>query len=554
VQTPLKYWEMTMRATELSTLIGDPGDLITVQAHSVPGDGGGGTFMWSTIPYPTALPAEDGGIVFGTTPTGRWIRQWSGYINVRWFGARGDGTGFDPILGDTNRIQKAIDFCAAYRSGGEIVGGTVFFPPGIYVVAAPFNNAAFKLILRSRVRLLGCGSSSELRSALNQNFNARTLSEDNPSPDAPPLADVTIQSLRIEGRETEQPHDGTNVQRAAIFVFKTKNLKVIDCIFHDTADAIRLAVECIGTYIAGNEIFGNPIDIGRECLLIHAARESIIENNYIHDCPFATAIKMVEGAPPSIDFSNIVRGNVCMDVGTGVTLKGGCIATDNILKSTLLPAATLGHRCHFIGNRIIEGIQVGILVQSSDDTAENVIIANNTITNIHLADGTACDGIRVVRHTSFIPQNITISSNVIENLPAATNAFNGVLVEQGGDNIAVDNNQIYGAHCGICLGPGSNNTIERFRATNNTITLKANGTGIGLGADSSVNGNLRHVVVSGNIVTKAEPAVTGTVGIKIDGDPDGVILTSNDTSDTATPFLSVGAPPTNLVTANNIGF
>src|SRR5262245_37555343 len=207
---------MEMRAIELSTLIGDPGDLITVLGHSVLGDGGGGTFMWSTMPDPMAMPDEDGGIVFGTTPSGRWIRQWSGYVNVRWFGARGDSVGYDPILGDTNRIQMAIDFCASIKSGGEIVGGTVFFPPGIYVVAAPTSLAAFKLILRSKVRLLGCGSSSELRSALNQNFHARTLTEDNPPPNAPPLEDVTIQSLRIEGRETSQPHDGTNVQRAAI--------------------------------------------------------------------------------------------------------------------------------------------------------------------------------------------------------------------------------------------------------------------------------------------------------------------------------------------------
>ena len=51
-----------MRAIELSTLIGDPGDLITVLEHSVPGDGGGGTFIWSTMPDPTAMPAEDGGM------------------------------------------------------------------------------------------------------------------------------------------------------------------------------------------------------------------------------------------------------------------------------------------------------------------------------------------------------------------------------------------------------------------------------------------------------------------------------------------------------------
>jgi hypothetical protein len=548
---------MEMRATELSTFIGDPGDLVTVSEHSVPGDGGGGTFMWSTMPDPTALPDDDGGIVFGTSPSGRWIRQWSGYVNVRWFGARGDGVGFDPILGDTNRIQKAIDFCAEYKSGGEIVGGTVFFPPGIYVVAAPSNNAAFKLILRSKVRLLGCGAASELRSALNQNYNARMLGEDNPPANAPPLEDVTIQSLRIEGRETDQPHDGTNVQRAAIFVFKTKNFKVIDCIFHDTADTIRLFQECIGTYIAGNEIYGNSIDIGRECLAIAGARESIVENNYIHDCPFATAIKMVEGAVPAVEFSNVVRGNVCLRVGAGVTLKGGCIATSNIIQATISAAANIGHHCHFIDNRIIGGAQFGITLISNDDTTENVIIANNTISNIRFV-GEVCDGIVGEINSGFMPQNITISNNVIENDPAGTHIFSGIRFHFVGSNITIDNNQIYGADNGVFVQPGVSNTIERVRATNNTITLKTNGNGVHLSSVSDANANLRHVVVSGNIVAKAAAAITGTTGILIVGDPDRVILTSNDTSDTDNPFdiepVTNAGPPTNLVTANNLGF
>jgi Pectate lyase superfamily protein len=555
---------MEMKAIELSTLIGDPGDLITVLEHTVPGDGGGGTFMWSTFPDPTLMPDEDGGIVFGTTPSGRWIRQWSGYVNVRWFGARGDGVGYDPIIGDTDaihigdtdRIQKAINFCAAYQSGG-IVGGTVFFPPGIYVVSAPTKKAPFKLILKSKVRLLGSGSSSELRSRLHQNYTSRTLS----SEDSVTLEDVTIQSLKIDGRETDQEHDGTNVQRAAIFVYTSTNFEVIDCIFHNTADAIRLFQSSkgefnIGSYIAGNEIFGNSIDIGRECMIIAGARESIVENNYIHDCPFATGIKM-EGALPAVEFSNLVRGNVCMRIGTGVTLKGGCIVTGNIIEATLGVAAMVGHHCHFISNRIIGGVQVGILLVSNDDTIENVIITNNTISNIRFA-GEACDGIVGLFNSGFMPQNVTISNNIIENDPTGTNPFSGIRFEFVGSDITVDNNQIYGADNGVFVSPHQRNTIERVRATNNTITLKNNGNGVLLTAVSVKNANLRHVVVSGNIVAKAAASITGTTGILIKGDPDRVILTSNDTSDTDTPFNTVIAngagPPTNLVTANNIGF
>jgi parallel beta-helix repeat protein len=312
--------------------------------------------------------------------------------------------------------------------------------------------------------------------------------------------------------------------------------------------------ECIGTYIAGNEISGNSVDIGRECINIHGARESIVENNYIHDCPYATAIQMIEGALPAVEFSNIVRGNVCLRVGAGVRVKGGCIVTGNILQATLGPAATVGHHCHFIGNRIIEGIEAGIALFSNDDTVEDVIIANNAINNIHIAGGTACDGIVGVINNGFVPQSITVSNNIILNSPTATSPFNGIRLQHVGSNITVDNNQIYGADYGLYVSTEQNNTMERLRATNNTITLKTNGTGAYFGAESAVNGNLRHVVVSGNIAAKAYPAGAGTFGVRIEGDPDRVILTSNDTSDTDTPFISIGAGPTNMVTANNNGF
>ena len=376
---------------------------------------------------------------------------------------------------------------------------------------------------------------------------------------------MTIQSLRIEGRETEQPHDGTtNVQRAAIFVARSRNLRIIDCIFHDTADAIRLFQECHGTYIAGNEIFGNQISIERECIIMAGARESIVENNYIHDCPFATAIKM-EGAVPAVDFSNIVRGNMCMRVGAGVTVKGGCIVTGNVLEATRHPAALVGHHCHFTDNRIIEGVRSGVQILSTDDTPENVIIANNSISNIHIACRITLflfDGILGEIRVDFIPRNITISNNIIENDPTGTHRFSGIRFHIVGSNITIDNNQIYGADNddGVLVWPGgtNDNTIERVRVTNNTITLKTNGNGVHLTAFSGAKHYLRHVVVSGNIVTKAEgTAAAATVGLRITGDPDKVILTSNDTSDTDTPFKIErvsGAGPTNLVVANNIGF
>ena len=76
-------------------------------------DGQQGVFIWDN----SSTATDDGATVIKPTEIsggGRWIRDFSGPVNVKWFGAKGDGTS-----DDTAAFQAAIAYVAAF-GGGQI--------------------------------------------------------------------------------------------------------------------------------------------------------------------------------------------------------------------------------------------------------------------------------------------------------------------------------------------------------------------------------------------------------------------------------------------------
>jgi hypothetical protein len=92
-------------------------DYVEVGGYSDIGDGGGGLFYWNAASTAT----QDFGVVItpNSAPVvGRWVRMYSGPVNVKWFGAKGDGS--------TDDISF-INTAKAYVQG-LTNGGTLFFP------------------------------------------------------------------------------------------------------------------------------------------------------------------------------------------------------------------------------------------------------------------------------------------------------------------------------------------------------------------------------------------------------------------------------------------
>ena len=102
------------------------------------GDGGGGVFHWDAA---SEDAADDGHVFSVGRARGRWRRQDSGIIDVRHFGARGDGSSAGTM------IQGALN-----RAEG---GGSVYVPSGRYLLSQPLR-------VPQGVHLFGDGLFSEL--------------------------------------------------------------------------------------------------------------------------------------------------------------------------------------------------------------------------------------------------------------------------------------------------------------------------------------------------------------------------------------------------------
>jgi hypothetical protein len=93
---------------------------VVVLGHTLDGDGGGGIFFWKAA----STAVDNSGTVLKPTAvagSGRWLRIYTGDINVKWFGAVGNG-----IADDTPFVQAAISNTPA--------GGTLDLRGGKYKI------------------------------------------------------------------------------------------------------------------------------------------------------------------------------------------------------------------------------------------------------------------------------------------------------------------------------------------------------------------------------------------------------------------------------------
>lgn len=91
-----------------------------------------GTFVWRPGDYSAhvgADPLEGVYLASSNVPTtdGAWVRAYDGRLNIRWFGAVGDG-----VADDSPAVQAAFDLVELLLGDGVFTGLVVYVPTGLY--------------------------------------------------------------------------------------------------------------------------------------------------------------------------------------------------------------------------------------------------------------------------------------------------------------------------------------------------------------------------------------------------------------------------------------
>lgn len=414
---------------ELRLLDGSVYGRVEVLGYYTAGDGGGGDFYWDSV----SVEADNGGTIFVATgiTTGRWKRLYSGNVNVKLFGAKGDG-----VTDDTVAIQSTINS-----------NKSIEFDNGVYTVT-------YLTILNKSVNIYGsAGTILKFKAESLVNGSSGIIRFDG-------CSDCIIKDVIIDGNKSNQTLDTSTTDRGAgvgIIVYNSTNITVDNCTLQNITMGAAILVSNLYNTVAP--------------YITDASYGIKILNNTIKDCG-GTSLQPSDGIYIS-SAGCLVQGNTIdnvNDYGIATDYTSFGIFKGNVVRNALVLQGVLGnHYCQYIGNNYENG-QIGINITTSGNTtgiiydSDNVLIANNVVKNISSATLQA-EGINATAGHDFTiignyvdtakqgiivgsAPNCVVSNNTIKNIVdkyIQSTAYNIVQ----GNYTDGSNNYIYGEHIGV---------------------------------------------------------------------------------------------------------
>jgi|688.fasta_scaffold181946_3 hypothetical protein len=396
-------------------------------------------------------------------------------VNVQDFGAVGDG-----VADDSGAIQAAIDSLSSN-------GGTVYFPPGDYVIANTIIASSANVVFDLNKQYLAFKSTYQ---PIDPITNIPITGSEYEL--YPVMFAVTADNCTFINGNFHQGNYGLSTQ----FIWgnnnNISNLRVLNCDFYD----------CL--YVAGQQgvaVIGRPNCSGM-----------VVDNCYFENCKAAV---VVQGSNATI--SNCQSINTTSNGGTDSMYSIDSGNNDSVINCLCTKDANAAQA----GNVIEIGATTNYLVQGNIVVGltggvgiENVIIGlsgtgSNGIITDNIIDG---GGLTAVGALAFIKvsqcNSIEIKNNLLRNPPINAPAVNGQGIVTTGSNITVRANRVFlGANdrfsSAIEVGQGTNSG-PLFIEDNQVVTY-----GLGLDVGGTDNGGYI-VQIKNNTLTNMQTAIRST--------------------------------------------
>jgi hypothetical protein len=222
-------------------------------------------------------------------------------LNVRDFGATGNGT-----TDDSTAILAAISALPA-------AGGTVWIPPGTYIVGRPITAA------KNNIVLAGAGWGSVLKLANNASQGLRNVIEVNG------VSGWVVRDLQIDGNRANNPSYVFAWAQHAVLIGNSTHITIERVYCHDTRrngiwiDPTSSRCQILSCYVDGVNLYDAGDPNASEGGIFCAGSSSRIAGNYV--TRWWKGI-YVAGS------DNLIEGNRIVTIGLGVE-DGNAIELDN---------------------------------------------------------------------------------------------------------------------------------------------------------------------------------------------------------------------------------
>lgn len=443
--------------TALRSTPGTDGDAAVLTGYFEHDDGGGSEVYWDG----SSTEDDDNGMVFKVDgiSTGRWKRPDVGFINVKWFGARGDGI----FRSGRDNELPVFDHCLEWIKNHEIK--KLYIPKGLYILQHGLRtqiNSAY-----NGLEIYGDGPESELRFPDNANDISDVTQrlwmirwESSASGDNY-LENIYIHDLKLNGNRQKHgiAHNvatgygiwigGSNLPKGeesrnikiervhtlnhttSGFSLRTSNMLVKDCYseghilhgFETRDDPKNITVEGYAAYKCGDgrgygfdfssgdnlKINNFKIDECQSGMKVSVGVQSLLmTNGHIKDC-----------SERAIDQSGTPHPDFTMKIDNLVTENNGGAARFNIAKSITISNYTSrndggGNEAFWVDNDIEEFNTENLSIYNASGRAMRLFAKNASMKNL-VIDGASSEGIQ----SSSSGNNVTITGGKLENISGA---------------------------------------------------------------------------------------------------------------------------------------